>query len=185
MSKEFKNDAYLVACIQKGGLDRENALKYCYKTYFKFQRQMFGAFSKKLSSEDIEEAFHDAIVAFRDQIIHQKFGGNSKLETFFYSIFKFKCIDTLRKISKDPDKLDQPFDPVNPLDDTLTSLIREEDKAILLAALDRLKELCKKVLLLWNDGYSMEEIARQTRLKNANTAKAKKSQCFNELKSMF
>lgn len=146
---------------------------------------MLGTFSKKLSSEDIEEAFHDALLAFSDQIIHQKFGGNSRLETFFYSIFNYKCYDRLRKNSKDPDKTDQTHDPVNPLEDTLMSLIREEDKAMLLAALDRLKELCKKVLLLWNDGYSMEEIARQTGLKNANTAKAKKSQCFHELKSMF
>lgn len=182
----FKNDHYLIESIKKGGLDREKALEYCYKSYFKYQTNIAKKYSGLLSPEDIEEAYDDAFIAFNQQIQQNKYQGKSKLSTYFYAIFNHKCIDISRRKDKNASFVDQENfgENENTGIDILEEIIQEEEKEKLLKILDKLSPICKKILLLWNDGYNLKEIAVQTGLKNANTAKAKKGSCFQKLKSI-
>ena len=182
----FKNDSYIINSIKKGGSIRIKALEYCYKTYHVFQQDLSNKFSKTLSSEDIEEAYDDAFMVFQEQIKNDNFQKKAKLSTYFYAIFRNKCVDLSRKNNKNlqTSSEDQMLTLQSPQVSSLESMINEEEKTKLLALLDQLSEICKTILLLWNDGYNLTEIATKTGLKNANTAKAKKGTCFKKLKSL-
>ncbi|NJO02589.1 MAG: sigma-70 family RNA polymerase sigma factor [Bacteroidia bacterium] len=94
------HNAYLVECIRKGGSDRDKALEYCYKSYFKYQASMKEKFSKSLTPEDIEEAYDDALVAFDKQMRIGQYQGKAKLTTYFFAIFRNKCLDLVNKNKK-------------------------------------------------------------------------------------
>ena len=51
----------------------------------------------KLTREQALDAYSDSILSLKENIIKRKFKGDSKLSTYFISIFNRKCIDIMRK----------------------------------------------------------------------------------------
>jgi hypothetical protein len=52
--------------------------------------------------------------------------------------------------------------------------------------MDEIGETCKKLLMMFYfDGNDMEQIARKMQFANADTAKAKKYQCFKKLETLI
>jgi RNA polymerase sigma factor (sigma-70 family) len=60
-------------------------------------------------------------------------------------------------------------------------LLNQEKRQVLDAALSKLGERCKKVLLMWAGGYSMEEIASALDLSSEAMARKTKYKCKNQL----
>jgi len=139
----------------------------------------------KLTKDQALDAYSDAILSLRDNILKNRFKGESALTTYFISIFNRKCIDIIRKNTTNliyenelPIHLK---DNEAGIDDKLTVMVNLERLKKLLS---ELSEICQSVLMDWNDGYSMDEIAERNELLNAHTARSKRYNCFQQLMEM-
>lgn len=88
-------DAELIAMLLAGGPAAERALDCLYKLYFDQARKSFQR--HRLERETILDAYANALMALRDQVLAGKFRAQGPMKAFFAKIFKFKCIDEFRR----------------------------------------------------------------------------------------
>lgn len=133
------------------------------------------------------DAFTDAIMDLVDQVADGRFKGESKLSSYFYKIFYFKCIDLFRKNSTN--KVDYQKELPEQTDKELSTArvmeIKEE-----MTDLERYLKLigtpCRQILIDWGYwGYNMVEIAAIIGLKNSKQAKDRKYKCLQKLRKVM
>jgi len=137
-----------------------------------------------LMEEDLSDAFTDAVISFRDQVVRRNFQQKSKCSTYLFKIFQNKCIDILRKNSTNVIKVEIPdhIQDTNP--DIVQKLSIGVKKQYLLDLMDQLNDSCKGILLDWNDGYSMAEIALRNGLLNEHVARSRRYACLKQLATL-
>lgn len=178
------SEEQLIRDITQGGYAMEQAIERFYRDNFKIVYQKVN--HHKLTKDQVLDAYSDSIISLKDNIQKGKFKGDSKLTTYFISIFNRKCIDILRKNTTNliyenelPVHLQ---DNQAGIDDKLTVMVNLERLDRLLS---NLTEICRNVLMDWNDGYSMDEIAERNGLSNAHTARSKRYNCFQQLMELI
>lgn len=160
-----------------------HSMEKCLETFYRENIRFVGVMAKKhqLDRESLMDAYSDSIIDFKEQIRKQKFQQKSKCSTYFYSIFNNKCIDILRKKTTNIITHEIP----EHLKDTSPDIVNEMTSAdrihYLEAIINQLGSRCREILMDWNDGYSMEEIARRNNLLNANVARSKRYSCLQQL----
>ena len=134
-----------------------------------------------LSRESLLDAYSDAIIDFKEQVRKHQFQQKSKCSTYFYSIYNNKCIDILRKKTTYTVTHEIPENLKDTSPDIVQILTFTVERNFLDTLIARLSIGCKEILLDWNDGYSMEEIAARNNLLNAHVARSKRYACFQQL----
>ena len=138
----------------------------------------------RIGEEQAVDAYTDALIKLRQQVVSDAFRGESKLSTFFFTIYSRKCIDSLRKSPSHAVELtDELLAVPDGRPDAEHYMIEREAYEQLLALMDELGSLCKAVLM---DRYyrgitNMQEIADRNGLKNANTAGSQRYTCLKKL----
>ncbi|MEO0468945.1 MAG: sigma-70 family RNA polymerase sigma factor [Bacteroidota bacterium] len=176
------NDAELIEGIQAGGSRQES----CLNLLFDKHRGLVGTGITKyrLSEEDAIDAFSDAILALRKQIMEGKFRGDSKVSTYLYTIFSRRCVDRVRKAATNKVLTSPEYPDVGDPDPGIEKqLITQEAFEHLMGFMDQLGEVCRNILMYrYYYGYDdMAEIARLVGAKNANTAGSLRHRCMKQL----
>lgn len=164
---------------------REQWITRLYEKYFRFLYQ--GKSKHNITEEEAKDAYSDAVIAVSEQIAANKFRGDSKLSTYLYRIFYYKCVDiirqrpTLRKVEL------QEAEEFELLEaDPLDQVIQEEQLAELETYLDKIGAKCKELLLDWGYwGYNMSEIAERMGFKDNKSAISQKHKCMQKLKTLL
>ena len=132
---------------------------------------------------DAEEVLQEAVVILWEKVRAGSFEAQSKLSTFLMGVIKNLWARRLARRRRETPMADE-FDPPAGEESLLDGLIREEQVDAMRKAMSRISELCRKVLLMfyWEE-KSMEEIAADLGLANAETAKSKKYQCRKSLET--
>lgn len=166
------NDFDILHGILLGGLEQEKSCSYLFKKYKDWIR--LASQRHQLTEEESSEAYHDAILAFQQQVKKGQFRGQSGLSTYLNSIFQRKCIDQIRRRNRQKIHLSEidKTDVIDPVQDIEQQMIISELYDYVMRQIDQLGNVCKQVLL---DRYywgveDMAEIALRAGLKNANTA---------------
>lgn len=143
------------------------------------------AFMRKLSLQfpslslgDAENVYQDTFIAVFDNIQNGRVKEDTAWQSYIMTIGMNLAYKALRKISI-TDSLngeeDKPEDEI-PMSDNI------EVQAVLGNELSHTPEPCATIVrLFYYENLSMEEIAEEVGYKNAQTAKAKKSQCMTDL----
>lgn len=105
-------DEEFVAMIRAGGKSAEQAFQCLYQLYFDMVRMSVHYHS--LEKEEIMEAYGDALLALRVNILKDKWQQKGRLRAFFAMIFRNKCIDVIRG------------NPTNKIDAGLETYLRKE-----------------------------------------------------------
>jgi len=129
------------------------------------------------SEDDARDILHDSLIVLWKNIRKPDFKLTSKPSTYIMSIAKNLWLKKLGKSKRESgiditslEVSEQPFS------------IHQLDVKKAMLALDEIGDTCKQILSkFYFDGFSMKEIAVQMEYANANTAKAKKHQCFKRL----
>lgn len=174
-------DAKILEQIHKGD---DEALV----TLYKKNRKMIVSFILKNSGtkDDAEDLLQEAVIVLWEKIRTGKFEYNAQLSTFIFAVVKRlwlrKLTRSKREIRNDFAENDFPDNENSQVD----NMIVEERSAVIAAALEKLGDPCKTLLLLfyWEEN-SMEEIAKKMRFANADTVKAKKYQCKKSLEKIL
>jgi RNA polymerase sigma factor (sigma-70 family) len=172
-------DEEIIEHILHGGPGMEKCLESFYRENFRF----IGAMSRKygIDHEDLLDAYADSIIDFRKQIINHQFQHKSKCSTYLFSIFNYKCIDILRKRTTHTIIHELPENMKDTSPDIVQMLTYTVEKDYLDKIMAILNIKCRDILMDWNDGYSMEDIALRNNLLNANVARSKRYTCLQQL----
>jgi RNA polymerase sigma factor (sigma-70 family) len=148
-----------------------------------------GCHKHRLSYDESKSAYHDALMSVVENIILDRFDGNSSIKTYLYKIFSHKCIDQIRKNTTNksgvhntvplPDLVDQlPDGSRTIVESIMTQQLKDKVKEQLMV----LGEKCKEILLLYEDGLTDKEIAEQLSYNNAAVAKTTRLRCLEKLR---
>ena len=149
--------------------------------------------STSCSLTDAEEFFVDAIMIFRENILDGKLTELSNMKSYIYGI----CLNLYRQKNRQNQKFVYASDnSVEELfyqeitQDPLTQSIEDEFTNDMMSScietLDLLSAKCKEILEDFYFGkMSMEEIASNMNLSNAQVAKTTKSRCYKKWKELI
>ncbi len=173
------NNNEIIHNIIQGGSHMEKCLEAFYNENIRFINVMEKKYG--LNREAITDAYADAIIDFKDQVRNRQFQQKSKCSTYLYSIFNNKCIDILRKKTTHIVISDLPENMKDQSPDIVQMLTLTVEKKYLHNLMAMLGSRCREILMDWNDGYSMDEIAERNALLNANVARSKRYTCLQQL----
>jgi RNA polymerase sigma factor (sigma-70 family) len=134
------------------------------------------------SSEDAEDLLQDALVVLWHNVRKPDFVLSSKVSTYLMAVVKNLWLKQLNKngrMTGEENILPQ-----------MHSIKPDHGQAIdlkhLSKALEEVGDQCRRLLILFYfDGHDMDTIARNLNFANADTAKAKKYQCFKKLENII
>jgi RNA polymerase sigma factor (sigma-70 family) len=164
------NDNEIIQEILRGGSHMEKCLESFYKENIRFIPVMGKKYG--LPHEAAADAYTDAIIDFKEQVRNRQFRQKSKCSTYLYRIFNNKCIDILRKKTTYTLTNDLPENMKDQSPDIVQMLTMTVEKKYLDDLMALLGSKCREILMDWNDGYSMDEIAERNALLNANVARS-------------
>ena len=183
--KRTYSDQLIIEGIQKGGTEREKFIHYLFDTHQGFLHKVRE--KQFLSLEEAQDAYADAVVKLASQISLGKFRGDSKLSTYFYTIFYNKCVDVSRKkASYTPTTVEEYPELSDPAANILYKMDVADEARQVRGVMEKMGETCKEILLDWAYmGYSMEEIAQRRSLKTADSARSLKYKCLKKLRELL
>jgi len=138
------------------------------------------------SHEDAQDIYQNGLMLIDDHMKNGKFRGGA-VKGFFYQVCYNLWRNELKRhkaISLPEDGLDLTVTTVDPQEE----LERKEKSELLKKLFDQLSESCQKIFRLKffvMDKYSMDEIARQMGLKNAQIAANTLSKCRKHLRELL
>lgn len=132
--------------------------------------------------EDAEDLLQDALIVLWQKVQQGNFVLSSKLSTYLMAVCKNLWLKRLAK-QKRTEGEDKILPHLHIVADNFSD---NTDFKHLQKAMDEIGETCKQLLLLFYfDGNDMEQIAQKMQFANADTAKAKKYQCFKKLETLI
>ena len=177
----LNEDARILDQIRKG---EEEALVRLYK----MNEKQVGAFVLRNSGtqDDAEDMLQEALVVLWERVRTNRYEHSAKISTFIFATVKNMWLRRLSRVRREV-ALDLESDST-PSDErsALEVLINSEEAEHIAAALDKLGDPCRKLLLLyyWEE-FSMEQIADQMGFANSDTVKSKKYQCKRALEKLL
>lgn len=184
MSPSFfflNDDARILDQVRKGD---EEALV---KLYEMNERQVTAFVLRNNGTEDdAEDMLQEAVIVLWERVRTGRYEHTAKLNTFIFATVKNMWHRRLAHIRREV-RSDLEEDAIASNDKSiLDCVIEDEETAALSAALDKLGDPCRKLLLLyyWEE-HSMEVIAKEMGFANADTVKSKKYQCKKALENLL
>ncbi len=137
------------------------------------------------TDSDAEDILQETIIVLWQKVCSGDFELTSKLSTYLLAVAKNKWMAEMRKRSKiEAEELAADTPDGNP--SSLDGVIEGERVEQVQRALNRLKPLCKQVLMLFYfEERSLLDIARTLGFANADVAKSKKYQCKKALENLL
>lgn len=146
----------------------------------------------RLSYEDSFSAYSDSVMSVIHNIIADDFEKRSLLKTYLFQIFSNKCIDQVRKNMAVKQSVHQPTvtpELLGQLPDAARSaiekMIDQQKLEQMKHYLEEIGDKCKEILLLFEDGYTDNEIAKKLVYNNAAVVKTTRLRCLDKLKQKF
>ena len=177
----LNSDDRLLDMMKKGD---EEALVMLYKA----NKRMVSSYLLRNSGNenDAQDMLQEAVIVLWERVRSGRFEHSAKLSTFIYAtvqnMWRRRLIKMKREIPSDVND-----DVLNSyVQSTLDDLIEEEQSRNIAAALVKMGEPCRTLLILfyWEE-KSMEQIAKELKFANADTVKSKKYQCKKALESIL
>lgn len=186
------SDKELIEAIQSGGTTSERAMNYLYEAYKGFNYKALKKF-RKLNFEEIQDRYAVSLVQLRNQVRLNAFHNKSKLSTYFYQIFKRRCLDAIKEKSTNKYKQHMNALDILAMDYQNELRIMPDTEWLNIDHLKWLVDLmpkagarCLEVIIARHYyGFSAEEIAEQQGFKNAKTVRSKLSTCLNQLRQLI
>lgn len=178
------NDKELTEMIREGDRKANKAFRYIYDKSGitdKITGVLFKMGAERYIANDIMQ---DSLAALYLDIKNNKFREESSISSYSVSIAKFKYLNWLRD-NKNGNELSN-IDNVNENDiiSMHDGYSKEEEQKIVQKFLNASSEKCRKLLMLYLDGFNYKEISRLVQ-KEHQTIKNNISNCYKELRGLI
>ncbi len=169
-------DEELVEEIRSGN---KRALAYLYDENYASVRNHIMKNSGK--PDDVDDILQDAVIAVWQKVNQPGFELTAKLNTFLFAVAKNLWLKQLSKSSRS----ELMEDHHEGIQTSEQKEMRQKDLQIVVQYMNKLGDTCRNLLhLFYFEELDMKEIAVQLNFNNADTAKAKKYQCFKKLEQL-
>jgi len=183
--KQNFTDAEILSNLKHGGKGFEDTSLHLFHEFKGF----ITAIKAKLhlSQEEMEDAYADALVKLIRHVKNDQFRGDSKLSTYFYTIFYNTCVDVSRKNTSHKNMPTKELLEYDAKEADLLHLIDVKDEArIVMNAIKTMGDACQQILIDWSYyGFPMDEIASRNKLSSPESARSMKYKCLKKLKQML
>lgn len=170
------NDEQLVAAIKNGS---KQALAQLYKDSYMSIRGYI--LKNSGNSYDAEDIVQDAVIVIWEKIHHNQLELKAKLSTLVFAISRNLWLKRLNKLGKQTVMDGIISENLTVKDDAFAT----ENRQIVMQMMENLGANCKDILtFFYFDALDMNTIAQKLNYNNADTAKAKKYQCFKQLQQL-
>jgi RNA polymerase sigma factor (sigma-70 family) len=178
-------DEEIIASLRKGGSAFEDMSMYLFHQYKGFIVKVNQRVH--LKDEDIQDAYSDSLVKLIQKLKDGSFKGESKISSYFYSIFSNAAVDVSRKNTSYKNMPTKELTEFDAREKDLMSVFTAKDQAYkIIGLMDSIGAPCKQILLDWGYyGFSMEEIAQRSSLSGAESARSMKYKCLKKLKILI
>ena len=178
-------DDQLIAGMKSGGKDFENISTYMFHAYKGFLPKIKNKLH--LSQQQMQDAYADSLVKLIRHIKNGSFRKESKVSSYFYTIFYNTCVDVSRKNASNKNILTLELLEYDARERDLLKMIdNKEEAAQVVRLIHTLGNTCQRILMDWGYyGYSMDEIAERSNLSNAESARSMKYKCLKKLKKLI
>ena len=181
MSERKKLDQQRLDAITKGGSARKKALHEIYSTPLLHQQITMWVKSNSGNVEDAKDILHDGMIVLDRNIRNHKFILQGSLDHYLISICRLLWMNRMRKQRRTSYKETiMPAETVDN-DDPEISLLDQEKKELLDQLLAKMDPQCLKILTLWIQACSMQDIADQVGLSSAKIAKKYRYRCTKKM----
>jgi RNA polymerase sigma-70 factor (ECF subfamily) len=139
-----------------------------------------------LGREPLVDIYQDAVIILYQNVAEKKVDSlNSTLKTYLFGIAKHLIFRELKRQKSVPQRLDDiPEVAVAP--HYLQQATEDHTQYQIRSALAQLGASCRQLIeYFYYYNFSMEVIAHRMRYKNANTVKAQKRRCMQQLEDLF
>lgn len=172
------NTSQLVEMIKAGSAETAKALEFIIAR--NEDRVLRHIMAKGGSREDAEDMFQEGLTDLVMNVRNSSFMMNSSIHTYLIGICKNKWSNKFRRNqTANTYATEQLKSNLKP--GTMASATTFEAIDEITYWLEQLKEGCREVLLLWAQGYNMNEIAKMMGYKSRQVAMNKKSACMKAL----
>lgn len=174
--------ADIISAIQGGD---ETIMEVVYDQY-RTEFLVWGQKSYPLEREALIDIYQDAVIILYQNVAEKKMTSlSSTLKTYLFGIAKHLIFRELNRQNKGPQRLDEvPEIAVAP--HYLQQATEDHTQYHIRNALDKLGSSCRQLIeYFYYYDFSMEVIAQRMRYKNANTVKAQKRRCMQQLEDLF
>jgi RNA polymerase sigma factor (sigma-70 family) len=163
----------------------DEAIRYLYRKHFRttvvFIKQNNG------TEQDAEDIFQELLLVFIEILKKDKFRGESSVSTFLYALTRNIWLNELNKRGKSK-RRDEIFEKGKDKTDPDVSyfIADRETKMQLLGVVDKLGEICKKILIaFYFENLAMKEILESLTYENEQVVRNKKYKCLKQLEQMM
>ena len=176
------SDREIISRLRSGGKDFEEVSDYLFQQYLGYIPTLKNKLH--LSVPELQDAYSDALVKLITQVKSGKFRGESKLSSYFYTIFYNASVDVSRKNTSYKNSPTEELFEYTATERDLYKIIETNDQMdFLMFHFEMIGDPCRRILMDWGYyGYSMEEIATRSKLSNAESARSMKYKCLKKLK---
>ena len=175
-------DKDLLTAILAGGIAEDKALDFIYNTaLYRTGAQKIYATFDNIKLKTWLDIFHDTIIQLVKSIRMGKYQGDSPVLVYFMGIYRNKCREALRQTTGLRTTLEIPAQDIADLQSPLDLILSDGLKTLLRRVIQRLDDKCQKLLTLWSQKYSMNEIAEQMKLSNQRIAITYNARCKKKL----
>ncbi len=180
MNRLKTSDNDLIKAIRTGGEVRMRALEQIFKNEGKRLSVIRYLKSKGCSQHDAEDLYQDAIIIFERKVSAGEFMQLASIDNYIFSIVKLNWYNKYRKNQRQSGN--EITDDLLLERDVSAYYERQERKGIMNQILSLIGERCKKLLLMFTQSYSMEDIAREIGLTDNVHARKEKYRCLNRMR---
>ena len=172
--------------LRSDGHSRRLAEKRLFEHFFYLIRTARAKYN--LSDDECGSVYSDTIIGVIENIVSGRFEGRSSLKTYAHQILMNKCVDAIRKntTNKTVYNSDIVENMTAILPDKARNVIQQMVEKVnrfnLAQRIDELGDKCRQLLLLFEDGYSDKEIARQMEYNSADVVKTSRLRCLEKLR---
>jgi len=178
------SDKELIETLKKEHIN-DLAIKYIYKNHFYGLSNYIKL--NQGSEQDAEDIFQEVVVSFIEIVRANKFRGESSIKTFLYTLCRYAWLNELKKRNRAllrEEKYEESQGGEN--GDISHLLVEREAKGLVMAMIDRLGDVCKRILVAYYyDDYSMKEILPLVEFQNEQVLRNKKYKCLKNLEQML
>lgn len=188
MKSSTLDENNIISGLQEGGTQRRLFERKLYEHFFYLIKQ--GVWKYGLSEDICASAYSDTIISLIENIVSRRFEGKSSLKSYTYQIFMNKCVDEMRKKTTNKGRISYEAKEIDSFitnlpdgaRDIVQQMIDRSDQSLLMQKLKELGEKCRELLLLFEDGYSDNEIAHQMQYNSAQVVKTTRLRCLEKLR---
>ena len=184
------SDEELIQNLQGNNLLKRKAEDALFKQYIYFIKE--GVKKYALQEDEAFDAYSDTVLQAIDNIRKGLFENRSALKTYLYRIFINKCVDLLRKKTTNKNSVhktafisDMLILIADPAKTVVQQLIERTDMESLKNKLQELGESCRKLLMLFADGFSDREVSVLMEYKSADVVKTSRLRCVDKLRLLY